>query len=89
MCFGTRPGCSEVTRRSGSRCFDLDLQYSPPTPTPARGRMDDTSSCRPLFLYSTVKSACLPIAWSFEPHRGYTRLGGMMTAVVAASESDT
>lgn len=50
--------------------------------------MIHTSSCRPLFLYSAVKSACLPIAWSFEPHRGYTRLGGMMTAVMTASQPD-
>lgn len=34
------------------------------------------------FLYSTIESACLLLAWSFEPHRGYTRLGEMMTAIV-------
>lgn len=58
----------------------LGLTAQPFHPTPARaGRMDDTSSCRPLFLYFMIESQCLLLAWSFEPHRGYTRLGGHRT----------
>lgn len=54
--------------------FFLNLDLQPSAPQPLHEE-EDTSSCHHFFGPSAIESTWLLLAWSFEPHRGYARLG--------------